>query len=114
MRLRAKFGITKYDDTQDERLSPEHTQFDDKDATQKGLFTHSLQKYLYYEGDVSATYGKLIAGKHQINAVLGFNFSNTTSKTNGYSATGFTDDQFSAPRLPTTIPAGASPATARA
>ena len=40
---------------------------------------------LYYEGDLSATYGKLIAEKHQINAVLGFNFSNTTSKTNGYS-----------------------------
>lgn len=47
LRVRAKFGMTKYDDTQDERLSPEHTDFDDKEATQKGLFKHSLQKYLY-------------------------------------------------------------------
>ncbi len=109
LRLRAKFGFTKYDDTQDTRFSPKHTEFDDKDDTQKGSFTHSLQKYIYYEGDVSATYGKLLAGKHQINAVLGFNFSNTTSKTNGYSATGFTDDQFSAPSFANNYPDGGKP-----
>ena len=109
LRVRGKFGITKYDDTQDQRLSPEHTDFDDQEATQKGLFKHSLQKYLYYEGDLSATYGKLIAEKHQINAVLGFNFSNTTSKTNGYSATGFTDDQFDAPSFANNYPTGGKP-----
>ena len=109
LRVRGKFGITKYDDTQDKRLSPEHTDFDDQEATQKGLFKHSLQKYLYYEGDLSATYGKLIAEKHQINAVLGFNFSNTTSKTNGYSATGFTDDQFDAPSFANNYPTGGKP-----
>ena len=106
LRLRAKFGITKYDDTQDTRLSPEHTQFDDQEATQKGLYTHSLLKYLYYEGDVSATYGRLFAGKHQVNAVVGFNFSNTNNKTYGYSATGFTDDQFSAPSFANSYPDG--------
>lgn len=109
LRVRAKFGMTKYDDTQDERLSPEHTDFDDKEATQKGLFKHSLQKYLYYEGDISATFGKLIAKKHQLNAVLGFNFNNTTSKTNGYSATGFTDDQFAAPSFANNYPTGGKP-----
>ena len=109
LRVRGKFGMTKYDDTQDLRLSPKHTDFDDKDDTQKGLFTHSLQKYLYYEGDISATYGKLIADKHQINAVLGFNFNNTTSKTNGYSATGFTDDQFAAPSFANNYPTGGKP-----
>lgn len=109
LRVRGKFGITKYDDTQDKRLSPEHTDFDDQEATQKGLFQHSLQKYLYYEGDLSATYGKLIAEKHQINAVLGFNFNNTTSKTNGYSATGFTDDQFDAPSFANNYPTGGKP-----
>lgn len=109
LRLRGKFGITKYDDTQDERLSPEHTQFDDKDDTQKGLFTHSLQKHLYYEGDISATYGRLFQGKHQVNAVAGFNFSNTTNKTNGFSATGFTDDMFAAPSFANSYPSGGKP-----
>ena len=109
LRLRGKFGITKYDDTQDTRLSPEHTQFDDKEETQKGLFTHSLQKYLYYEGDVSVTYGRLFAGKHQVNAVAGFNFSNTDSKTNGFSATGFTDDMFAAPSFANSYPTGGKP-----
>ena len=40
LRVRGKFGITKYDDTQDKRLSPEHTDFDDQEATQKGLYRH--------------------------------------------------------------------------
>lgn len=106
LRFRAKFGITKYDDTQDTRLSPDHSSFDDKEATQKGLFTHRLLKALYYEGDVSATYGKIFADKHQLNAVLGFNFSSTDNKTYGYSATGFTDDQFAAPSFANSYPDG--------
>lgn len=109
LRMRAKFGITKYDDTQDTRLSPDHTDFDDKEDTQKGSYKHTLQKYLYYEGDVSATYGRLFAGKHQVNAVLGFNFSSTNSKTYGFSATGFTDDQFDAPSFANSYPDGGKP-----
>ncbi len=106
LRLRGKFGITKYDDTQDTRLSPDHSSFDDKDETQKGLFTHRLLKYLNYEGDVSATYGRLFNGVHQLNAVAGFNFSSNSNKTYGYSATGFTDDKFSAPSFANGYPDG--------
>ena len=40
---------------------------------------------------------------------MGFNFSNTTSKTNGYSATGFTDDQFDAPSFANNYPTGGKP-----
>lgn len=97
LRLRAKLAITKQDDTTDKRLSPLHSQFDDLAETKRGLYTHTLTKQLSYEGDVSATYGKLIAEKHQLNAVLGFNFSSSKSTLNGYSANGFTDDQFDAP-----------------
>ena len=75
LRVRGKFGITKYDDTQDQRLSPEHTDFDDQEATQKGLFKHSLQKYLYYEGDLSATYGKLISREASDKRRIGFQTS---------------------------------------
>ncbi len=109
LRLRAKFGLTKQDDDEQTRLSPIHTQFDDMGETEKGLYTNTQIKELVYEGDVAVTFGKLIADKHMVNAVGGFNFSNNHRQIYGYSATGFTDDQFDAPSFANGYPVGDSP-----
>ena len=37
LRLRAKFGLTKQDDDEQTRLSPMHSQFDDRGETEKGV-----------------------------------------------------------------------------
>ncbi len=109
LRLRAKFGLTKQDDDEQMRLSPLHSQFDDAGETEKGLYAHTQIKELVYEGDVAVTFGKLIAKKHMVNAVGGFNFSNNHRQVYGYSATGFTDDQFDAPSFANGYPVGDSP-----
>ena len=109
LRFRAKFGLTKQDDDEQTRLSPLHTQFDDMGETEKGLYTHTQIKELVYEGDVAVTYGKLFAKKHMVNAVGGFNFSNNHRQVYGYSANGFTDDQFDAPSFANGYPVGGSP-----
>lgn len=109
LRLRAKFGLTKQDDDEQMRLSPQHTQFDDVGETEKGLYSHTQIKELVYEGDVAVTFGKLFAKKHMVNAVGGFNFSNNSRQIYGYSATGFTDDQFDAPSFANGYPSGDSP-----
>lgn len=109
LRARAKFSITKSDETTDYRLSPEHTSFDDVSDTEKGLYTHTQVKSLKYEGDVSLTYGHLFAEKHMLNAVAGFNFSSNKSEEFGFSATGFTDDQFDAPSFANGYPDGGQP-----
>lgn len=109
LRLRAKFGLTKSDNTQDTRLSPLHSQFDDVGETEKGLYTHSLVKGMIYEGDFAATFGRLFADKHMVNAVAGFNFSSNKNNTFGYSANGFTDDQFAAPSFANGYPDGGKP-----
>ena len=109
LRFRAKFGLTKQDEDEQTRLSPQHTQFDDMGETEKGLYTHTQIKELVYEGDVAVTFGKLIAKKHMLNAVGGFNFSNNHRQIYGYSATGFTDDQFDAPSFANGYPVGDSP-----
>ena len=109
LRFRAKFGLTKQDEDEQTRLSPQHTQFDDMGETERGLYTHTQIKELVYEGDVAVTFGKLIAKKHMLNAVGGFNFSNNHRQIYGYSATGFTDDQFDAPSLANGYPVGDSP-----
>ena len=109
LRLRAKFGLTKQDDDEQARMSPQHTQFDDMGETEKGMYTNTQIKELVYEGDVAVTFGKLIAKKHMLNAVGGFNFSNSHRQIYGYSATGFTDDQFDAPSFANGYPVGESP-----
>lgn len=109
LRLRAKFGLTKQDDDEQTRLSPQHSQFDDVGETEKGLYSHTQIKEIIYEGDVAVTFGKLLADKHMVNAVGGFNFSNNHRQIYGYSAVGFTDDQFDAPSFANSYPSGGSP-----
>lgn len=109
LRFKAKFGLTKADDVEQMRLSPEHTQFDDVGETEKGLYSHTNISQLVYEGDVAVTFGKLIAGKHMLNAVGGFNFSSNRRQIHGYSANGFTDDQFDAPSFANGYPSGEKP-----
>ena len=109
LRFRAKFGLTKQDDDEQSRISPLDTQFDDMGETEKGLFSHTQINEMVYEGDAAITFGKLFAKKHMVNAVGGFNFSSNGRKIYGYSANGFTDDQFDAPSFANGYPAGDSP-----
>lgn len=109
LRFRAKFGISKQDDDEQMRLSPLHTQFDDYGETEKGLYTHTQIKDMVYEGDAAITYGKLFADKHMLNLVGGFNFSSSRQQVYGYSANGFTDDQFDAPSFANGYPVGDKP-----
>lgn len=106
LRFRGKFGITKSSETSDSRLSPQHTDFDDMEETERGLYNHSLTKNMNYEGDVAVTFGRLFAEKHMVNAVAGFNFNTTKGVTNGYKASGFTEDQFGAPSFANGYPEG--------
>lgn len=105
-RLRGKFGITKSNGTSDVRLSPLHADFDDMEATEKGLYSHSDNKGIDYEGDVAFVFGRLFAERHMVNAVGGFNFSTSKNTTNGYKANGFTEDQFGAPSFANGYPEG--------
>lgn len=109
LRMRAKFGLSRQNDDEQTRLSPLHTQFDGVGETEKGLFTHTQIAETAYEGDVAVTFGKLFADRHTVNAVGGFNFSSRRMDLYGYSANGFTDDQFDAPSFANGYPSGESP-----
>lgn len=109
LRARAKFGISQSNNTAEVRLSPLHSDFDGMGETEKGSYTNRQTKNLNYEGDLSVTFGKLFAGKHQVNAVAGFNFSAKENTMNGYRANGFTEDEFDAPSFTNGYPAGTKP-----
>lgn len=110
LRAKAKFSVTKNEQTAETRLSPLHTDFDSADDTEKGLYTNTKTDAFDYEGDVSVTYGKLFGGRHMVNAVAGFNFESQKSTSNGYRATGFTEDQFDAPSFTGGYVSGSKPA----
>ncbi len=109
LRARAKFGISKSMAAAEARLSPLHTDFDSMGETEKGSYSHSTTKVLRYEGDLSVTYGKLLADAHMVNLVGGFNFSSSETVRNGYKAVGFTEDQFAAPSFANGYPDSGKP-----
>lgn len=109
LRVRAKIGLTKTNATDETRLSPLHSDFDSMSDTEKGSYEHSTTKMFKYEGDLSATYGRLFGENHMLNLVAGFNFSSTESILNGYEAVGFTEDQFGAPSFANGYPTSGKP-----
>lgn len=110
LRVRAKFGLTKDNMKNDARLSPLHTDFDSASETEKGSYRHSDSDELGYEGDIAITYGQLFGEKHLLNLVGGFNFENSKAVSNGYTAVGFTEDQFAAPSFANRYADGGKPA----
>lgn len=109
LRARAKFGLTKTETVAETRVSPLHTDYDAAADNEKGLYTNTQTHAFDYEGDLSVTYGHVFAERHSVNAVAGFNFENTQYTTNGYRATGFTEDQFGAPSFANGYVAGTKP-----
>ena len=97
LRARVKFGVTHTGTTDEGHLSPLDTRFDIADETKKGSYNFLQTKSLRYEGDANLTFGKLFADAHMVNLVAGVNLSHVGSTSNGYSATGFTEDAFDAP-----------------
>ncbi len=108
-RAHAKLGITKSNTIAESRLSPLHTDFDGKEDTEKGLYTYRNKDLFSYEGDLSVTYGKLLNDLHMVNLVGGFTFDNADNEANGYSATGFTEDQFGSPSFANRYPSSGKP-----
>lgn len=69
--------------------SPEDTQFDETESLKKGSYSDNHSESFGYEGSLTVTYGQLVAEVHQINAVLGVSFSESTSDSKAFSAVGF-------------------------
>lgn len=113
-RVRGKFGITHATGTTVTRWSPLHTSFDDLEETEKGLYTHSTTKRTNYEGDLTATYGRVLAEKHMLNAVAGFNFNARNGPPTDTRPTASPTTSSALRRLRTATPRAASRPTPRA
>ena len=89
---RGRISLTKANNKGEKFKSPFHTDFDETEKTERGSYSKSTTDRWGYDGDVTVTYGKLLADMHQVNAVLGWNFSSTRLINDAFTAIGFPDD----------------------
>ena len=76
--LQPVYGLAGIDD------EPFNSEFVGKEDNEKGAYTESEKHVFGYDGDLSVTYGKLLAERHMVNAVAGMRFTQSTSNLNGY------------------------------
>lgn len=109
MRLRGRLGINKSSTNKEEFRAPEDTSFDGMSYTKKGTYNDNRTEMFSYEGDLTATYGQLLAEHHQINAVLGAYIYESENISKGFSAEGFPEGGFTSPSFANSYKDGAKP-----
>ena len=107
-RVRARLGLTYGNDDTEKFYSRNDTRFENMETIKKGEYRSSNTRTNQVEGELSVTYAKVL-GKHRINLVVGGNVSSNKSLTQGYSAVGFPDGDFSYPSFSNGYPENGTP-----
>ena len=108
-RVRARLGLTYGNDDTEKFYSRNDTRYENVETTKKGEFHSNNVRTNRVEAELSVTYAKVL-GKHRINLVAGGNISSNKSLTQGYSAVGFPDGDFSYPSFSNGYPEYGTPA----
>lgn len=97
VRVRARFGLNKTAKDETVFKSPELSEFAEKEETKRGSYTKSTENTLSYDGELTLTYGALLAEKHMVNAVAGWKFNSSKTTRDAYVAIGFANDEIKNP-----------------
>lgn len=95
LRARARVGINRIAIRNEVFRSPFNTEFSDIDPLRQGTFYESNDRQMNYDGDLSLTYGKLLAEKHMLNVVAGMRLNQIASTGSAYEVRGFVGEDFS-------------------
>ena len=106
--MRARLGLTYGNDDTERFYSRNDTRYENMETTKKGEFRSSNIRTNRVEGELSVTYAKML-GKHRINLIAGGNIYSNKSLTQGYSAVGFPDGDFSYPSFANGYPENGTP-----
>lgn len=99
LRFRTRFGMRKYNTKSVIFNSPFNTAFESVDVLKKGDYSENNGERLNYDGDMSLTYGKLLAEKHMVNFVAGMHVEHTSATQSAFEVEGFVDDEFANPNF---------------
>ena len=107
-RVRARIGLTYGNDDTEKFYSPNDTRYEKVEMIKKGQYTSTNTRSNQVEGELSVTYAKVL-GKHRINLVAGGNVYSNKSLTQGYSAVGFPEGDFTYPSFSNGYPENGTP-----
>lgn len=102
--LRARLGVTKNNQKTESFFSPDATRFDGVEDLRKGQYKTLDTKVLGYEGDLTATFGKLFNNIHLVNIVAGTSLNQSSSLSQGFGAEGFPEGNFTTPAFSNSYP----------
>lgn len=109
MIARGRVSLSKANTKAEKFKSPFHSDFDETTKTERGSYSKSTTDRWTYDGDVTVTYGKLLAEKHQVNVVGGWNFASTRLVNDAFAAIGFPDDNVPNPAFANQYAADSKP-----
>ena len=107
-RVRARLGITYGNEDAEKFYSRNDTRYEEVETTKKGEYRSSNSRTNQVEGELSVTYAKLF-GRHRVNFVVGGNLYSSKSLTQGYSAVGFPEGDFTYPSFSNGYPENGTP-----
>lgn len=94
LRARVRAGINRMVVRDEIFRSPFNSEFYGTDPLKRGVYSEQNERRINYDGDFSLTYGKLLAGKHRVNAVAGMRLNQVSSVSGSYEVRGFVGDDF--------------------
>ena len=109
LRVRGRFGLRSFKTRDEVFRSPFNTEFLDTDPLERGKYQETNGKNLHYDGDLTVTFGKLLAKKHMLNVVGGARMEQANKQLSSYQVFGFIDDEFSNPNFALQYPEGKRP-----
>lgn len=108
-RLRGRVSVNKSINKSEQFISPSSTQYENTSSLERGLYSYSNNDNFRYNGDLTATFGKLIAKDHLVNAVIGMRLDHSDQVAIGYNVRGFVDEAYPNPALSNGFATGAKP-----
>lgn len=109
-RVKARFGVNKSLLRTEKLMSSEHSSFaGTADQSKKGSYSKNSLNSWSYDGDLTLTYGNLFKEVHQVNFVGGWTFTNVSTESDQYLATGFAGDDVTKPSFVSRYPENGKP-----
>lgn len=109
MKIRARLGFTHSSNETKTFYSPRSTSYFETEYTKRGSYSWGQNKTNKYEGELTATYGKVWNDVHMFNLALGGYLSQVNTTYNGYSAVGFPVGDYTLPSFANGYPEGGKP-----
>lgn len=94
LRARARIGINRIAVRDEIFKSPFNSEFAGIEQIRQGSYFESNSRQMNYDGDLSLTYGKLLAEKHMLNVVAGMRLNQIASVASSFEVRGFVSDEF--------------------